>query len=188
MSPLRQAGLFGAVAFIALALGYLVFSASRTTAPKPGAASGTVVSAGTTDGGPALMVATLPDLAGRQQPLAQWRGKVLVVNFWATWCAPCREEIPALIQVQEQLGASGLQIVGIAIDQPDRVKPYAAEMGINYPILVGELEAIDLSRAAGNEAGGLPFTVIIDRAGYAAGAVTGRVTAEKLLGTVRPLL
>ena len=111
------------------------------------------------------MLAALPDLAGQSQPLSQWKGRILVVNFWATWCAPCREEIPALIEVQNSLGPKGLQIVGIAIDQAERVKPYAAEMRINYPILIGELDAMDLAQQAGNQLGGLPFTVILDRSG-----------------------
>jgi thiol-disulfide isomerase/thioredoxin len=134
------------------------------------------------------MGASLADLAGHMQPLAQWRGKILVVNFWATWCAPCREEIPALIEVQEELATKGAQIVGIAIDQPDKVRPYAAEMRINYPILVGELDAMELTRAAGNAVGGLPFTVIVDRRGDIAGTVSGRVTAEKLRAMLGPLL
>ena len=113
---------------------------------------------------------------------------MLVVNFWATWCAPCREEIPAFIKVQEKLGPKGLQIVGIAVDQLDKVKPYAAEMQINYPILVGDLEAIDLARQAGNRFGGLPYTVIFDRQGTSIHSQLGGVTQEKLERIVLPLL
>jgi peroxiredoxin len=93
-----------------------------------------------------------------------------------------------LIKAQEQMGARGLQVVGIAIDQLDKVKPYAAEMGINYPILIGELEAIDLARQAGNELGALPFTVVLDRAGNAVRSELGRVTERKLDVLVGPLL
>jgi len=167
-----------AVVAAALVAGVLLHGTSRGPSQRPAQS----------DAGPALLQAALPDLAGRPQRVAQWQGKVIVVNFWATWCAPCREEIPALIQVQDQLGAKGVQVVGIAIDQVDRVRPYAAEMGINYPVLVGELDAIDLSRAAGNDVGGLPFTVVIDRAGNAVGAASGRVTAEKVRAMVQPLL
>jgi thiol-disulfide isomerase/thioredoxin len=177
--------LFVAVALVAAALGFLVNSASRTGSPGP---AQTPAPPSPAEGAPALIGASLADLAGRMQPLAQWRGKILVVNFWATWCAPCREEIPALIEVQEELAARGVQIVGIAIDQPDKVRSYAAEMGINYPILVGELDAMELARVEGNATGGLPFTVIVDRRGGTAGAVSGRVTSEKLRAMLGPLL
>src|SRR5574337_1673050 len=85
----------------------------------------------------ALLDLALPDLAGKEQPLAQWRGKVLVVNFWATWCAPCREEMPEFIKAQSEYGAKGLQFVGIAVDQADKTEQFAKEIGLNYPTLVG---------------------------------------------------
>lgn len=134
------------------------------------------------------MQATLPDLNGQPQALGQWKDKVVVVNFWATWCAPCREEIPALIAVQDKLGPKGLQIVGIAIDQAERVKPYAAQMGINYPVLVGELDAMELVQRAGNQLGGLPFTVILDRSGRPVRSELGALDADRLEKIVQPLL
>jgi thiol-disulfide isomerase/thioredoxin len=136
----------------------------------------------------ALLAAELPDLQGQKQRMDQWRGKVIIVNFWATWCAPCREEIPELIRAQEQLGPRGVQVVGIAIDQVDKVKPYAAEMRITYPVLVGELEVMDLARAAGNALGGLPYTVVLDRKGEIARTELGGVTQAKLEEMVQPLL
>jgi thiol-disulfide isomerase/thioredoxin len=136
----------------------------------------------------ALLAAELPDLQGQKQRMDQWRGKVIIVNFWATWCAPCREEIPELIRAQEQLGPRGVQVVGIAIDQVDKVKPYAAEMRITYPVLVGELEVMDLARAAGNALGGLPYTVVLDRRGEIARTELGGVSQAKLEDMVRPLL
>jgi thiol-disulfide isomerase/thioredoxin len=135
-----------------------------------------------------LMAARLPDIDGRPQPLEQWRGKVLVVNFWATWCAPCREEIPAFMKVQERWSAKGLQIVGIAIDETDKVRPYVAELKINYPILVGGLDGIELARQAGNRLGGLPFTVVFNREGATVHSQLGGVNQRKLEALLEPLL
>jgi thiol-disulfide isomerase/thioredoxin len=177
MSRFWQAALFIAVAAVALAAGFLVHPWNRAepvTRPPASAA--------------ALMRAALPDLSGQSQALSQWKGKVLVVNFWATWCAPCREEIPALIEVQEKLGPSGLQIIGIAIDQAERVKPYAAQMRMNYPVLVGELDAMDLAQKTGNQLGGLPFTVIVDRSGDPVRTELGALDQKKLYEILQPLL
>ena len=112
-----------------------------------------------------LMAASLPDTEGKSQALAQWRGKVMVVNFWATWCPPCLEEIPEFVRMQEKFGNQGLQFVGIAIDNTAKVREFAAKYRMNYPVLIGEADAIELARVAGNELGGLPFTVIVDRRG-----------------------
>jgi thiol-disulfide isomerase/thioredoxin len=147
----REWILLAAVALAAGAAGY-AYNAWRT-APQHEAANAVA----------ALHSSTLPDLDGKPQSVAQWRGKVVVVNFWATWCAPCREEIPLLIELQKKYEARGLQLVGIAVDQPDKVRAYAAEMGMNFPVLIGGLEAMDLARALGNRAGVLPFTVVLNR-------------------------
>jgi thiol-disulfide isomerase/thioredoxin len=172
--------LIGAVALAAAAAGFS-YNAWRT-----------VPESHPQHGEPSAMALTLADLDGKPQPLEQWRGKVVVVNFWATWCAPCREEIPILIRLQEKYGERGLQLVGIAIDQPDKVRPYAREMRMNFPILIGELEAINLTRAWGNRAGVLPFTVVLGRDGKIASREVGVVKEAKiepllssLLGEVR---
>lgn len=135
-----------------------------------------------------LMTARLPDIDGRPQALEQWRGKVLVVNFWATWCAPCREEIPAFMKVQDKWSGRGLQVIGIAIDDTDKVRPYVASMKINYPILVGGLDGIELTRQAGNRLGALPFTVVFDRKGTAVHSQLGGVNQQKLEALLDPLL
>jgi thiol-disulfide isomerase/thioredoxin len=174
-----QIGLFAAVAGLAVGIGVALHMATReppvSTIPAAAAA-------------PALMAAKLPDLDARPQPLAQWRGKVLVVNFWATWCAPCREEIPELVRFQQEYGARGVQIVGIAIDGPDKVRPYAAKMKMNYPILIGDADGVELAQRAGNALGGLPFTVILDRQGNAIHSHLGGLNADKLLPIIKPLL
>lgn len=135
-----------------------------------------------------LMGAHLPDTNGQRKTLEQWRGHVLVVNFWATWCIPCRQEIPEFIKVQEKWASRGVQVVGIAIDDEDKVRPYAAQLKINYPILIAGVDGIELARQAGNRLGGLPFTVILDRKGGLAHTQLGGVNEQRLEGLVQPLL
>ncbi len=127
-----------------------------------------------------LFATTLKGLDDRPQPLGQWRGNVLVVNFWATWCAPCREEIPVFIELQRKYAGRGVQFLGIAVDQLERVRPYARDIGINYPVLIGGMEAIDLARSVGDRAGVLPFTLVIDRQGAVAQAMIGIVKPDRL--------
>ena len=132
--------------------------------------------------------ARLPDLANRQQAMAQWQGKVVVVNFWAPWCPPCRKEIPGFIALQEKFGEQGLQFIGVALDRADRVKAYATQAGINYPLLLGGDEAVRLGQAAGNRLGGLPYTVVFDRNGNAIAALSGAVPQTRMQTLVQPLL
>lgn len=132
--------------------------------------------------------ASLPDLEATPQPLAQWLGQVVVLNFWAPWCPPCRREIPDFMRMQDSLGAQGLQFVGVALDTADQVIAYSRDTGINYPILLGGAEGNALSRAAGNRLGGLPYTVVFDRRGNAVATLTGGVSEAQLEALVRPLL
>jgi thiol-disulfide isomerase/thioredoxin len=128
------------------------------------------------------------DVKGGTQSLEQWRGQVLVVNYWATWCAPCREEIPGFVRLQERYGSRGLQFVGIAIDQPDKVAEFASEFRINYPLLLGGLETIELLRQAGNRAGVLPYTLVIDRKGNLVSREQGGLKETRLERIILPLL
>jgi len=112
-----------------------------------------------------LLSASFPDLANRIRSLAEWRGKILVCNFWATWCAPCREEIPMLVATSEKYASRGAEIVGIAIDNGAKVREFAASFKISYPVLLAEAGGLDLMRQLGNNAGGLPYTVVADREG-----------------------
>jgi thiol-disulfide isomerase/thioredoxin len=130
----------------------------------------------------------LPDVGGVGHSLGQWRGRVLVVNFWATWCAPCREEIPAFVRLQERHGAKGLQFVGIAIDQPGKVLEFAREFRINYPLLIGATESLELMRLAGNRQAVLPYTLVIDRSGRLVSRQPGGVKEAGLEKLVMPLL
>ncbi|MGH8666480.1 MAG: TlpA family protein disulfide reductase [Burkholderiales bacterium] len=167
--------LFAAVALLALAGGYFarLWLATDTPAQEPGAV---------------LMATRLNDPTGTPQPMAQWRGKVLVVNFWATWCPPCLKEIPEFIRLQQRYGPKGVQFVGIAIDNTSQVLGFMAQHGMNYPVLMAEREGLDLARAAGNRLGGLPFTVVIDRQGKAAQVELGVLDEHKLSPLLERLL
>lgn len=136
----------------------------------------------------ALFQASINDLDGKPQALAQWRGKVMVVNFWATWCPPCRAEMPEFVKLQGKYRENGLIFVGIALDEKDKVQAFADEIGVNYPVLLGELEAVGLSRKLGNRLGGLPFTVIIDRSGRIAATEMGELTPARLEPLIKSLL
>jgi thiol-disulfide isomerase/thioredoxin len=168
-----------AVAVVSLAAGLVLRQSSQDQAPSA------IPPAFAADG---LMTARLPDTEGKPQALEQWRGKVLVVNFWATWCAPCREEMPAFMKVQDKWSTRGLQIVGIAIDDVDKIRPYLAELKINYPVLVAGADGIDLTRQAGNRLGGLPFTVVFDRKGGRVYSQLGGINQQKLEALLEPLL
>lgn len=135
-----------------------------------------------------LVWASLPDIDGKVQAMSQWRGKVLVVNFWATWCAPCREEIPALMKVQRQYASNEVQVVGIAIDNARKVQNYAAEMRIDYALLIGDVETLSLAEDFDNRAGVLPYTVVLDRTGKLVHAHAGAMTEASLGAILAPLL
>ncbi len=111
---------------------------------------------------------TLPDLDGQPRAVSEWDGKVVALNFWATWCPPCIKEVPEFVALQAKYQTQGLQFIGIALQQPEEVHEFVAEHKVNYPILTGELEVIQLAEAYGNHIGALPYTVIIDRNGKVA--------------------
>ncbi len=108
----------------------------------------------------AIHTITLPDTYGKMHPLGEWGQKLLIINFWATWCAPCKEEIPLLIDMQAQYG-NMIQIVGIASDNSLNISNFKKETPFNYPILLDEAGAIALSKRFGNSLGVLPYTVVV---------------------------
>lgn len=113
----------------------------------------------------ALWAASFSDAAGKAQSLGQFQGKVVVLNFWATWCAPCREEMPAFMRLQARWGVRGVQFVGLANDDPDKVVRFGRELGINYPLWTGGQDVAELSRRLGNRLGVLPHTAILGSQG-----------------------
>lgn len=136
----------------------------------------------------ALLALSLPDAAGKEQSIGQWRGKVVVVNFWATWCAPCREEMPEFVRAQTEFGSRGLQFVGIAVDQADKVDQFAKDLGLNYPTLIGGYGAVELSKTLGNRLAALPFTIIVDRQGQVVHTQLGPLKPSQLRSIVSKLL
>jgi len=118
---------------------------------------------------------TLPDLSGEPQHSDQWRGKLLIVNFWASWCAPCLEEMPRFITLQEKYGAQGIQFVGIGIDQADALGKIVDRLGVNYPVLQGDFDAMQVAKQFGNTYGVLPYTSIINPDGELFSEIAGAV-------------
>lgn len=182
MSRLSQIILFCAAAIIALSAGAW-FRANFMDGPQP-----PLLEEISKQGAQAILSANLPDIEGNIQTVSQWQGNVIVVNFWATWCTPCREEIPEFIDMQNKFREQGLTFIGIAIDREDKVIAYSKEFGINYPVLIGGLEGMTFAEAAGNQMSVLPYTVVFDRQGKIAETFLGRVHQRALEKTVVPLL
>jgi thiol-disulfide isomerase/thioredoxin len=142
----------------------LILAGVGAAAAVAGALSGVFVLQ-SRSGAAELLAARLRDLEGRPRRLLEWQGRALLCNFWATWCAPCREEVPLLVAAKQQLLSNGPEIVGIGIDSGDKIREFARTYKINYPLLVGNATALGLLRGLGNKSGALPFTVALDRNG-----------------------
>jgi len=155
----REALILGAAGIAAATAGFLLgpvlLKSTGSGAMGEGAATASA----------ALRAANLVDLAGRPRRLSEWLDRILVCNFWATWCAPCREEIPLLMAARQKYAQRGVEIVGIAIDNESKVREFTLSFNISYPILLAEADGLDLMRQLGNGSGGLPYTVVADRQG-----------------------
>jgi thiol-disulfide isomerase/thioredoxin len=124
--------------------------------------------------------ARLTDLEGRTRQIGEWKGKALVCNFWATWCPPCREEIPLLVASHKEVLQKGGEIVGIALDTAKNVVGFEKIFQVTYPVLLAEPSAIDLMTKLGNPGAGLPYTLFIDRTGGLVGRKLGRLHGPEL--------
>ena len=161
------------VACFALAAGLFVQNLSDTTAKSTN---------------PMTLEFSLADLSGQQRNIAEWQGKILVINFWATWCPPCLKEIPDFIQLQNQFNDKNLQFIGIAIDDKDAVNEYLSTIKINYPMLIAGDEGISLSRQLGNVIGAVPFTLIVNQQGQIIYRHPGELSKEKIVEIIKPLI
>ncbi len=121
-----------------------------------------------------------PDLEGRTRRSDEWQGRVLVLNFWASWCPPCREETPLFVALQEEYAKQNVRFVGIAIDDAEPVRDFVDTYGVEYPILLGDMDAITLSRRLGNRFEGLPFTVVVAPDGRIVSRFQGGVSRQQL--------
>lgn len=116
----------------------------------------------------------------RPRRLFEWQGRALLCNFWATWCAPCREEVPLLVAAKQKGVFGVVELVGIGIDSADKIRQFAEDYKINYPLLVADATAVTLLRGLGNKSGGLPFSVALDRTGAVVARHLGAVKEAEL--------
>jgi thiol-disulfide isomerase/thioredoxin len=141
-----------------------------------------------TFGGGDMIDFTLPDLEGKKRSLHEWRGKVIVLNFWATWCPPCREEIPLFTALQKKHPEGDLQVIGVAIDDKTAVLVFRQFVSMNYPVLLSDDATLQLVAQYGNRMGSLPYTVIIDRNGSIVARKLGEINQLELDSLVEPHL
>lgn len=127
-----------------------------------------------------LLSQSLNDANGQVQQLSQWKGRTLIVNFWATWCTPCVDEMPELSTLQKEVEPAGMQIIGIGIDSAANISEFALKYKISYPLYVGGASGTELARQLGNQAGGLPFTVLIGRDGEVKKTYLGRLKMDEV--------
>ncbi|MEO8418261.1 MAG: TlpA disulfide reductase family protein [Methylophilaceae bacterium] len=135
-----------------------------------------------------LYAASFPDANGTAQAISQWQGKITVINFWASWCPPCREEMPELSRLQDQYRDRGVIVLGISTDDIDKMREFAKTTKVSYPLLAGDMEAMAIGASLGNDKGVLPYTVIIQADGGIANTYFGRINQSLLEKTLLPLI
>ncbi len=172
--------LFIAIGFLGLSIGFVTNQLFNKRVIQP-----TKVETSTPEYAPSF---NLKDLNDKPRNSKEWQGKVMMVNFWASWCPPCLREIPAFIKLQEIYARQGLVIIGIAIDNKQSIIDFADPMDINYPLLMAEKEGISLAKAYGNRLSVLPYTAIIDRSGKIIYTHRGELTFDTAEKIIKPLL
>jgi peroxiredoxin len=116
---------------------------------------------------------SLADSTGVKRSVTEWDGKLLILNFWATWCPPCLEEIPAFVRLQSEFGSQGVQFLGVALDSQENVSDFLREHSVNYPSFHGQRDSIEVGKRYGNSIGALPYTVVISRDGTVLATIHG---------------
>jgi thiol-disulfide isomerase/thioredoxin len=173
---MHRSFLIFAAAFIALMAGAL-FYAARMPVREAQAPVSSPANVSTPVDFPAF---TLAGLDGTTRNFAEFGGRHRLLNFWATWCAPCRREIPLLKSFQADQGADGILVIGIAVDFIEEVRAYAEAADFNYPILVGQEDAMDVAESSGLQFNAMPFTMVISRDGQYLGAYLGELHTRQL--------
>ena len=136
-----------------------------------------------------MLETAFPDLDGKPHAVSEWKGRVLIINFWASWCPPCVEEMPEFAKLQDELGAKGVQFVGILVDdEADAAREFMKKTPVNYPILNGAIGGREWASSLGNRAEVLPFSVVFNQEGKAVHVQVGRFGREEVLRRVLPLL
>jgi len=125
---------------------------------------------------------------GKPVNTQKWQGKVLVVNFWASWCPPCVEEMPTLDKLQQEFLQQNVLFVGIGIDSPTNIREFLEKTPVNYPIVIGGLEGSNLSKQLGNSQGALPYTIIINAKGKATYSKLGKISEEDVRSAIKSAL
>ncbi len=180
----KQTVLYIVVALAAVAAGY--YLSTHFSSPAP--ANAPVIAATTHSSN--LVGNYRPDFklgnqTGELVTPDDFAGKTLLINFWATWCAPCREEMPMLVELQSQYGDAGLQVLGIALDEVEKVREFVQEFGISYPNLVGMTDVMETNASYGNISGALPYSVLVDADGIIRWQYSGALQHDELVEILR---
>jgi len=185
----RRTIVFGGAGLVAIATtAWFAWQSTSRRAPSANRAVGPLGHAPSarTPNPQALYEASLPDVSGQPVALSHLKGRPLVVNFWATWCPPCVEEMPHLEALSQEL--KNIQFVGIGIDNAANISQFVAKIPVSYPLYVAGHAGIAMVRELGNAAGGLPFTVLLDAEGRIFDTILGQVTPEDLRLRINRLL
>ncbi len=165
---------------LAIAAAALLFAASALAAQAEDAGGKPV--------GEAFYGSSFKDLHDQQASFGQFKGKVVVIYFWATWCVPCRVETPNLVKLNEEYKGKDVQVIGLALDNGDKVREFVHDNSITYPIFYGGREAVQLGKALGNDQGAIPFTVVIGKDGKLVHTLKGDLPNEDLEKIINPLI
>jgi thiol-disulfide isomerase/thioredoxin len=144
-----------AIALVSMLVGALMYNLLQSDSPTTRPVSAAVP----------IELHSIPlfDLSGRESTIGDWEGNILIVNFWAPWCAPCRREVPSLIKIHQEYAQQGVRVLGIALDSEPQVRRFAADYQINYPLFLGGNRTAMYNAVFGNPSGSLPFTALLDR-------------------------